>query len=75
MGCARGLCVSPHENDEFWYTNYVNEYIVANKLADVPGNGPFKEVIISLDGNVVGAVWPFTVVYTGGINPIFWGDP
>lgn len=64
--------VSPHENDEFWYTNYVNEYIVANNLTDVPGNGPFREVIVSLDGNVVGAVWPFTVVYTGGINPLLW---
>ncbi|KAE8713031.1 Peptide-N4-(N-acetyl-beta-glucosaminyl)asparagine amidase A [Hibiscus syriacus] len=30
------------------------------------------EVVISLDGEVVGAVWPFTVVYTGGINPLFW---
>lgn len=56
--------VSPHENDEFWYTNYVNECIVANNLTDVPGNGPFREVIVSLDGNVVGAVWPFIVKQT-----------
>ncbi|KAF8025888.1 hypothetical protein BT93_F2648 [Corymbia citriodora subsp. variegata] len=64
--------VSFHENDEFWYGNLPNEYIQANNLTGVAGNGPFKEVVVSLDGAVVGAVWPFTVVYTGGINPLLW---
>lgn len=64
--------VSFHENDEFWYGNPPNDYIVANNLTDTPGNGPFREVVVSLDGLVVGAVWPFTVVYTGGINPLLW---
>ncbi|KAG9153187.1 hypothetical protein Leryth_020590 [Lithospermum erythrorhizon] len=64
--------VSFHENDEFWYGNYPNEYISANDLKGAPGNGPFREVVVSLDDNIVGAVWPFTVVYTGGVNPLFW---
>ncbi|KAL8147853.1 peptide-N4-(N-acetyl-beta-glucosaminyl)asparagine amidase A-like [Apium graveolens] len=64
--------VSPHENDEFWYTNLPNEYIALNNLTNVPGNGPFREVLVSLDGKVVGAVWPFTVIYTGGVNPLLW---
>ncbi|CAK7327650.1 unnamed protein product [Dovyalis caffra] len=64
--------VSFHENDEFWYGNYPNEYITANNLTGYPGNGPFREVVVSLDGEVVGAVWPFTVVFTGGINPLLW---
>lgn len=64
--------VSPHENDEFWYSNYPNEYIAENNLTDTPGNGPFREVVVSLDGKVVGAVWPFTVIYTGGVNPLLW---
>uniref|UniRef100_A0A5B6YKJ0 Peptide N-acetyl-beta-D-glucosaminyl asparaginase amidase A N-terminal domain-containing protein n=1 Tax=Davidia involucrata TaxID=16924 RepID=A0A5B6YKJ0_DAVIN len=64
--------VSFHENDEFWYGNFPNEYIVANNLTGAPGNGPFREVVVSLDGVVVGAVWPFTVIYTGGINPLLW---
>ncbi|KAI6690331.1 hypothetical protein NL676_027159 [Syzygium grande] len=34
--------------------------------------GGLCEVLVSLDGVVVGAVWPFTVVYTGGINPLLW---
>ncbi|KAI9186012.1 hypothetical protein LWI28_012999 [Acer negundo] len=64
--------VSFHENDEFWYGNLPNDYIVANNLTNYPGNGPFREVVVSLDGKVVGAIWPFTVVYTGGINPLLW---
>ncbi|GAB4849389.1 Peptide-N4-(N-acetyl-beta-glucosaminyl) asparagine amidase A [Ancistrocladus abbreviatus] len=64
--------VSFHENDEFWYTNLPNEYIKANHLSGYPGNGPFREVVVSLDGEVVGAIWPFTVIYTGGINPLMW---
>ncbi|XP_068666036.1 peptide-N4-(N-acetyl-beta-glucosaminyl)asparagine amidase A-like [Aristolochia californica] len=64
--------VSFHSSDEFWYTNPPDEYIKANNLTGVPGNGSFREVVVSLDGKTVGAVWPFTVVYTGGINPLLW---
>lgn len=64
--------VSFHENDEFWYGNFPDEYIDANNLTDYPGNGPFREVQVRLDGKVVGAVWPFTVIYTGGVNPLLW---
>lgn len=64
--------VSPHQNDEFWYGNPPNEYIERNNISGMAGNGAFREVVVSLDGNVVGAVWPFTVVYTGGINPLLW---
>ncbi|KAM7498624.1 hypothetical protein LguiA_023038 [Lonicera macranthoides] len=64
--------ISFHENDEFWYSNLPNEYIVANNLDGTPGNGPFREVLVSLDGTLVGAIWPFTVIFTGGINPLLW---
>ncbi|CAN1185248.1 Peptide-N4-(N-acetyl-beta-glucosaminyl)asparagineamidase A [Linum perenne] len=65
--------ISPHGDDEFWYTNYPNDYIIANNVSrKTPGNGPFREVVVSLDGDVIGAIWPFTVVYTGGINNLFW---
>ncbi|KAJ0801588.1 putative peptide-N(4)-(N-acetyl-beta-glucosaminyl)asparagine amidase [Helianthus annuus] len=64
--------VSFHENDEFWPTNVPNDYILENNLTGFAGNGPFREVVVSLDGGVVGAIWPFTVVYTGGVNPLLW---
>uniref|UniRef100_A0ACD5VW08 Uncharacterized protein n=1 Tax=Avena sativa TaxID=4498 RepID=A0ACD5VW08_AVESA len=52
--------VSSHYADEFWYMNTPDQ------------NGPFREVTVQLDGDVVGAVWPFPVIYTGGINPLIW---
>ncbi|AQK90979.1 Peptide-N4-(N-acetyl-beta-glucosaminyl)asparagine amidase A [Zea mays] len=64
--------VSFHSDDEFWYTNPPNDYIRANNLSSVPGNGAFREVVARVDGEVVGAVWPFTVIYTGGVNPLLW---
>ncbi|XP_023535250.1 peptide-N4-(N-acetyl-beta-glucosaminyl)asparagine amidase A isoform X2 [Cucurbita pepo subsp. pepo] len=64
--------VSFHENDEFWYSNLPNDYITANNLTDSPGNGPFREVLVSLDDEIVGAIWPFTVIFTGGVNPLLW---
>lgn len=64
--------VSFHSDDEFWYTNPPNDYIQANNLSNVPGNGAFREVVVRVDGEVVGAVWPFTVIYTGGVNPLLW---
>ncbi|WOL02087.1 hypothetical protein Cni_G10806 [Canna indica] len=64
--------LSFHSKDEFWYTNPPNIYLSENNITDFPGNGPFREVTTSLDGKVVGAIWPFTVIYTGGINPLFW---
>ncbi|KAJ7517084.1 hypothetical protein O6H91_21G010400 [Diphasiastrum complanatum] len=67
------ICVSFHGDDEFWYTNPTNDYIEANNLTDqIPGNGPFREVVVLIDDLVAAAVWPFPVLYTGGINPFFW---
>ncbi|KAJ8638904.1 hypothetical protein MRB53_015598 [Persea americana] len=64
--------VSFHGDDEFWFGNPPEDYVIANNLTDDPGNGPFREVVVNLDDKVVGAIWPFTVVYTGGINPLLW---
>jgi hypothetical protein len=64
--------VSAHVNDEFWYSNPPDAYIEANNLTTPRGNGAFREVVCFIDGVVVGAVWPFPVVFTGGINPLFW---
>lgn len=66
------IYVSAHVNDEFWYSNPPDAYIEANNLTTPRGNGDFREVVCFIDGVVVGAVWPFPVVFTGGINPLFW---
>ncbi|CAH1444593.1 unnamed protein product [Lactuca virosa] len=64
--------VSVDEADELWPKNLPNDYISSNNITGQPGNGPFREVVVSLDGNIVGAVWPFTVVFTKAINPYLW---
>ncbi|RZC73421.1 hypothetical protein C5167_048901 [Papaver somniferum] len=64
--------VSFHSKDKFWYAHPPNEYINAYNLTGTPGNGPFREVVVRLNGDEIGAVWPFTVVFTGGLNPLIW---
>jgi len=64
--------VSPHSNDEFWYSNPPDLYIRENNLATGRGNAAYREVVVSVDGHFAGSFVPFPVIYTGGINPLFW---
>ncbi|PNY10588.1 peptide-N(4)-(N-acetyl-beta-glucosaminyl)asparagine amidase [Trifolium pratense] len=66
------LYVSFHGNDEFWYSNPPNSYITTNGLNTGRGNGAYREVYVTIDGEVVGSEIPFPVIFTGGINPLFW---
>ena len=62
---------SLHVNDEFWYSTPLDSYIEDNNMTTPCGNGAFREVVSFIDGIVVGVVWPFPVVFIGGINPLF----
>lgn len=64
--------VSFHGNDEFWYSNPPDSYIEVNGLPTKRGHGAYREVLVKLDDNIVGSVVPFPVIFTGGINPLFW---
>lgn len=66
------LYVSYHGDDEFWYSNPPDSYIRANNLTTGRGNGAFREVFVTIDRRFVGSEVPFPVVFTGGINPLFW---
>ncbi|CAA0400833.1 putative peptide-N(4)-(N-acetyl-beta-glucosaminyl)asparagine amidase [Arabidopsis thaliana] len=66
------LYVSFHGNDEFWYSNPPNSYIRTNNLTTGRGNGAYREVFVKIDGRYVGSEVPFPVIFTGGINPLFW---
>ncbi|XP_073017258.1 peptide-N4-(N-acetyl-beta-glucosaminyl)asparagine amidase A-like [Primulina eburnea] len=61
-----------HGNDEFWYSNPPDSYIDINGLGTKRGHGTYREVVVTLDDNVVGSAIPFPVIFTGGINPLFW---
>ncbi|XP_010452449.1 PREDICTED: peptide-N4-(N-acetyl-beta-glucosaminyl)asparagine amidase A-like [Camelina sativa] len=66
------LYVSFHGDDEFWYSNPPNSYIRTNNLATGRGNGAYREVFVKIDGRYVGSEVPVPVIFTGGINPLFW---
>ncbi|KAF0922933.1 hypothetical protein E2562_002170 [Oryza meyeriana var. granulata] len=64
--------VSPHSNDVYWYSNPPDIYIKENNLTTRRGNAAYREVVVSVDHRFVGSFVPFPVIYTGGINPLFW---
>ncbi|CAN6337697.1 unnamed protein product [Urochloa humidicola] len=64
--------VSPHSNDEFWYSNPPDIYIRENNLTTGRGNAAYREVVAAVDRRFAGSFVPFPVIYTGGINPLFW---
>lgn len=66
------LCVSFHGNDEYWYSNPPTSYTIANNITTGRVNGAFREVVVTVDGQMVGSEIPFPVIFTGGINPLFW---
>ncbi|KAH0689478.1 hypothetical protein KY289_016836 [Solanum tuberosum] len=66
------IYVSFHGNDEFWYSNPPDSYIKMNNLTTKRGHGAYREVLLKIDENLVGSLVPFPVVFTGGINPLFW---
>ncbi|KAK8485263.1 hypothetical protein V6N13_062740 [Hibiscus sabdariffa] len=67
------LYVSFHGDDEFWYSNPPYSYIRMNNLTTGRGNGAYREIFVTIDGNFVGSEVVFPVIFTGGVNPLFWG--
>lgn len=66
------LYASFHGNDEYWYSNPPSSYIRMNNLTTERGNGAYREVFVTIDGKFVGSEVVFPVVFSGGINPLFW---
>lgn len=64
--------VSFHGNDEFWYSNPPDSYIITNNLTMGRAHGAYREVLVTIDGSYIGSVIPFPVIFTGGVNPLFW---
>ncbi|CUA70516.1 Peptide-N4-(N-acetyl-beta-glucosaminyl)asparagineamidase A [Rhizoctonia solani] len=64
---------SGNSAEEFWYLNTPDE--IASYFSPAAGlvtKGPFREVQVLVDGKLAGVVWPFPVIYTGGITPTNW---
>lgn len=61
-------------NEEFWWSNVLesNALTYNSSGAQLPGNSPFREVQVLIDGKLAGVQWPFPVIFTGGVSPAFW---
>ncbi|KAF0694026.1 Aste57867_15066 [Aphanomyces stellatus] len=64
------IFTSHHGCDEFYYSNPPNEFVSA--VGASCGSGAFRELQVWIDDKLVGAVWPFPLLYTGGLSPALW---
>jgi len=62
---------SGHGCEEFWYTNVPDDDNVDNDPSVCDG-GAYREVQLYIDGLLAGALYPFPVIYTGGVCPLLW---
>ncbi|KAL0071407.1 hypothetical protein AAF712_001264 [Marasmius tenuissimus] len=66
------LFASGNAQEEFWYTNIANEFSDELPPGTTNPDGPFREVRLLIDGRVAGVVFPYAVIFTGGIAPPLW---
>lgn len=67
------IFASGNSAEEFWYSNTPDEFLpLFPESTGLIGKGPFREVQLLIDGQFAGAVWPYGVIYTGGITPTNW---
>ncbi|ETI23742.1 hypothetical protein G647_05547 [Cladophialophora carrionii CBS 160.54] len=59
-------------DEEFWYSNVFSSYTHTFGRDPLPGHSPFREIQLLIDGQLAGVVWPFPIVFTGGIVPGLW---
>lgn len=60
--------------EEFWWSSVLNQDIddFDSTIGELYGYSPFREVQLYIDGLLAGVVWPFPIIFTGGVAPGFW---
>ncbi|KAI9796885.1 MAG: hypothetical protein M1833_005934 [Piccolia ochrophora] len=60
--------------EEFWFGNVLssNTETFHDTIEPLLGHSPFREVQLIIDGNLAGVVWPFPIIFTGGVAPGLW---
>lgn len=60
--------------EEFWWSNVFSQDSedFQNTVGELYGYSPFREVQLYIDGILAGVVWPFPIIFTGGVAPGFW---
>lgn len=61
-------------DEEFWYSNVLSSEVntFPQGGGTLLGYSPFREVQLFIDGRLAGVVFPFPIIFTGGIVPGFW---
>jgi hypothetical protein len=60
--------------EEFWWSNVLNEDTqdFESTVGGLYGYTPFREIQLYIDGILAGLVWPFPIIFTGGVAPGYW---
>ncbi|KAJ5785711.1 uncharacterized protein N7503_010923 [Penicillium pulvis] len=60
--------------EEFWWSNVFTEDSedFEDTAGEFYGFSPFREIQLYIDGILAGVVWPFPIIFTGGVAPGFW---
>lgn len=66
------IFASGSSKEEFWYMNFQDETSGAIPSKGQPNNYPSRIVKATIDDELVGAVLPFPMIYSGGFAPGLW---
>ncbi|KAF8658894.1 hypothetical protein AX14_007692 [Amanita brunnescens Koide BX004] len=60
--------------EEFWFSNVFSQdmYTFSGTVGQLSASSPFREVQLYIDGMLAGVVWPFPIIFTGGVAPGLW---
>ncbi|KAE9969299.1 hypothetical protein BLS_005418 [Venturia inaequalis] len=60
--------------EEFWWSNVLSNdtETFPDTAGPLPGYSPFREIQLYIDGILAGVVWPFPIIFTGGVAPGLW---
>ncbi|KAI9802399.1 MAG: hypothetical protein M1825_002781 [Sarcosagium campestre] len=61
-------------DEEFWFGNVLSSttHTFPPTIEPLFGHSPFREVQLLIDGQLAGVVWPFPIIFTGGVAPGLW---
>lgn len=59
-------------DEEFWFGNVLQSDVKTFGKGVVLGHSPFREVQLYIDGMLAGVVYPFPIIFTGGVVPGLW---
>ena len=60
--------------EEFWWSDVFSSdtEMFNNTVNQLNGYSPFREIQLYIDGALAGVVWPFPIIFTGGVAPGLW---